>query len=305
MRRHWPSLVLLVAALAVLVVASVQMARRTPPPALPAPAFANGPMRAPAPAAPLPPVEPLLIQEMTPDKARAINAAVPFAATKIPPAPPFRYAAPPAERERALTCLASAVWYEAGNDTVGQQAVAQVVLNRMRHPAYPKSVCGVVFQGAERRTGCQFTFTCDGALARRPSADGWRGARKVAAEALSGFVYKPVGTATHYHTDWVVPYWSATLDKIAKVHTHIFFRWKGPWGQPAAFVRPYRGPEPFDPRIAPLADPALLAAGGAPGSLPIVDWATELAAPAKLFIPGVTTDSLKGSTVRRPIHPTP
>ena len=117
------------------------------------------------------------------------------------------------------------------------------MLNRVRHPAYPNSVCGVVFQGAERRTGCQFTFTCDGALARTPMPSLWKQARKIAEAALSGSVYKPVGWATHYHTNWVVPYWSSSLVKAAIVGTHIFYRWTGGWGTGPAFRNRYAGTE--------------------------------------------------------------
>ena len=225
---------------------------------------------------------------------------MPFVSGPIPPAPPFRFAAAPGEKERALTCLASAVWYEAGGDQIGQQAVAQVVLNRLRHPAYPKSVCGVVFQGSERKTGCQFTYTCDGALTRRPSPEAWKQARGVAEKALSGFVYKPVGTATHYHTDWVVPYWSATLDKIAQVHTHLFFRWRGGWGQPAAFSRQYQGPEPLDSRIAWLADPKLVPPGSIPPTAPgaLAAYASLPQERDILYIPGLPTAALKGAIVR-------
>ncbi|MFT2129823.1 cell wall hydrolase, partial [Staphylococcus epidermidis] len=92
----------------------------------------------------------------------------------------------------------------AANETLqGQASVAQVILNRMRHPAYPKTVCGVVFQGSERTTGCQFSFTCDGAMGRPPSAEGWARARAVAASALNGFVAADVGMATHYHANYV------------------------------------------------------------------------------------------------------
>ena len=105
--------------------------------------------------------------------------------------------------------------YEARDD--GQAAVAQVVLNRLRHPLFPKTVCGVVFQGSQKTTGCQFTFTCDGAMLRyTPAAAGWSRARDIARLALNGSVYAPVGHATHYHTDWVVPYWSASLEKITE-----------------------------------------------------------------------------------------
>src|SRR3546814_6340378 len=109
---------------------------------------------------------------------------------------------------RALDCLAEAVYYEARSESEeGQRAVAQVVLNRVRHPAYPGSVCGVVYQGPMKPGGgCQFTFTCDGSLARRPLEGGWSRARRIAAEALAGKVYRPVGHATHYHTLSIYPH---------------------------------------------------------------------------------------------------
>lgn len=188
-----------------------------------------------APADVVPAVEPIRFQALAPPDARAFNASVPFSTGANPAARPFAFAGSPEDRLRALDCLAAAVLYEAGDDPVGQRAVAQVVLNRVRHPAFPHTVCGVVFQGSERRTGCQFTFTCDGALTRAYSEPAWVRARAVAAAALSGSVYKPVGHATHYHTDWVVPYWSASLDKIVAVHSHLFFRWSGWWGTPPAF----------------------------------------------------------------------
>src|SRR5690606_750773 len=109
---------------------------------------------------------------------------------------PFHYTGGEAALARATDCLAAAMIYEAGDDAVGERAVGQVVLNRLRHPAFPKTVCGVVFQGQERATGCQFTFTCDGAMARRPSAAAWERARGLASGMLAGDVYKPVGTST-------------------------------------------------------------------------------------------------------------
>jgi hypothetical protein len=124
----------------------------------------------------------------------------------------------------------------------------------MRHPAFPATICGVVFQGQERRTGCQFTFTCDGALLRRPSPEVWEDTRKRAAEMLNGAVFKTVGHSTHYHTDWVVPYWSSSLDKVVAINTHLFFRWTGWWGTPGAFRGRHAGPEPVVPRIAFLSE---------------------------------------------------
>jgi hypothetical protein len=178
------------------------------------------------------------------DAARKLNAAIAFTPRADRPAPPFRFVGSLADRTRAVDCLAIAAMAEAGADDDGQRAVIQVVLNRVRHPAFAKTVCGVVFEGSHRTTGCQFTFTCDGALARRHSATSWTRARERAMQALDGRVYAPVGLATHYHTDWVHPYWSASLIKLARVDTHLFFRWPGYWGKATVLSIPYRGGEP-------------------------------------------------------------
>ncbi|WP_242095797.1 cell wall hydrolase [Sphingomonas sp. CROZ-RG-20F-R02-07] len=213
------------------------------------------PKRRIVPMAEVPPVEPVAFIDMSPDEARAYNADVPFSTEPNPAARPFRMSGPPEAQARATDCLAAAVVYEAGDDAEGERAVAQVVLNRLRHPAFPKTVCGVVFQGQERSTGCQFTFACDGALDRwHPSDAAWRRAREVAHAALAGSVDRPVGYATHYHTDWVVPYWQSSLDKIAAVHTHLFFRWAGWWGTPPAFNRQVSSDEPVIAHLAALSE---------------------------------------------------
>jgi spore germination cell wall hydrolase CwlJ-like protein len=98
-----------------------------------------------------------------------------------------------------------------------------VILNRVRAPGFAKTVCGVVYQGSNRVTGCQFSFTCDGSLRRRPVHLGWGAARRTARRALAGAVFADVGRATHYHTDWMVPYWRDSLVKIARVGTHLFY----------------------------------------------------------------------------------
>jgi len=204
------------------------------------------------PQAEVPEVEPVRLVDLTPEDARAFNATVPFSTDPNPAARPFRFAGGPDDLARATDCMAAGILYEAGDDTLGERAVAQVVLNRLHHPAFPKTVCGVVFEGQDRSTGCQFSFSCDGALTRwHPTDDAWRRAREVAAASLSGAVFKQVGYATHYHTDWVVPYWQSSLDKITAVNTHLFFRWSGWWGTPPAFGR---HPETVEPVIAQLAD---------------------------------------------------
>lgn len=182
---------------------------------------------------------------IAPTTAQEINAARPFSAADNLSAAPFRHALSYADEERAVACLAAAAVYEAGGNSSDQSAVMQVVLNRARHPAFPSSVCGVVFQGSERKTGCQFSFTCDGSMARwKPSQAGWRSAASLARAMLAGHVDKRVGLSTHYHTDWVVPYWSSSLDKVTSVRTHLFFRWQGYWGTPAAFKRKTAPSEP-------------------------------------------------------------
>lgn len=185
------------------------------------------------------------LRPVAPQDALTINAAIPTSNLANPAARPFRMTGTSADRLRSLECLTAAIYYEAARETTdGQRAVAQVVLNRVRHPAYPASVCGVVFEGARRNTGCQFSFTCDGSLRRAPMASYWERARAVAEAALNGYVHAPVGWATHYHANYVVPYWASSLIKAATIGNHIFYRWRGGWGRPPAFLNRYIGAEP-------------------------------------------------------------
>lgn len=143
----------------------------------------------------------------------------------------LQFLGPAGDRDRAIDCLAVAAWYEAGNDFDGQRSVMQVVLNRVAHPSFPKSVCGVVFEGSHRVTGCQFTFTCDGSMVRRrPSPVAMARARAIATVALKSTIYPEVSQATHYHADYVLPWWSSKLVRLAKVGPHIFYRWPGKRG---------------------------------------------------------------------------
>lgn len=200
---------------------------------------------------------PSALQDITVEQARAWNDALPYSTDPVLAARPFTASAKDAESyARAVDCLTAAVYYEAGSEPPGgQAAIAQIVLNRTRHPAYPRTVCGVVFQGSERTTGCQFTFTCDGALSRIPSPEGWARARAVATLALNGRVFTPIGTATHYHTDGVAPYWATRLSKVARIGAHIFYRWTGDWGRPFAFTGVYAGTEPVVAAMAALPTP--------------------------------------------------
>jgi spore germination cell wall hydrolase CwlJ-like protein len=141
------------------------------------------------------------------------------------------------DQSRDLDCLTQAVYYEArGEGRDGMRAVAQVVLNRVRHPAFPKTVCGVVFQGAARRSGCQFSFTCDGSMRRGVNRVAWNRARDIASKALSGGVFAAVGNATHFHTTGVSPLWRASLVRVSQVGDHLFYRFGGRSGSSAAFT---------------------------------------------------------------------
>ncbi|WP_296676793.1 cell wall hydrolase [Novosphingobium sp.] len=177
-------------------------------------------------------VVPSLLDPAT-QSAMSINNLTRFAPpAALAPASAFRFSGSTDARDQAIGCLAAAAWYEAGNDAESQRSVIQVVLNRVKHPAFPKTVCGVVLQGSERRTGCQFSFTCDGSLARRrPASFDWQMARVRAESALAGAVDRDVADATHYHADYVVPWWSAKLEALTRVGRHIFYRWYGPGGR--------------------------------------------------------------------------
>ena len=179
----------------------------------------------------------------------------------ISPAQPFSMAAATGlDRARAMQCLTDAIYYEAASESDdGQRGVAQVILNRARHPAFPATVCGVIYQGSGGRV-CQFSYACDGSMARTPSRSGWARAARHAAAALGGYVHAPVGLATHYHTYAVTPSWNRTLVMTDVIGAHFFHRWKGYWGTAGAFTQRYPGGEPLPGPIARATTPALIAA---------------------------------------------
>jgi spore germination cell wall hydrolase CwlJ-like protein len=227
------------------------------------------------------------IRDLDPAAALALNARIPVSHAAAGAAAPFSLGkASASARAEALECLTSAVYYEAAQESDdGQRAVAQVILNRVRHAAFPSSVCGVVYEGSTRQSGCQFTFTCDGSLTRTPARGAWDRARANASSMLNGAVYAPVGNATHYHANYVVPYWASSLVKTQVVGAHLFYRWSGGWGQPQAFAQRYSGREASarSLRAAALAVPhvvpkPLLTAGKGAASLDKLDGVKVTAA---------------------------
>lgn len=210
------------------------------------------------------------------DQARRLNALLPVTEAQPMAARPFILAATGAERERAVLCLTQAIYFEAALEPrAGQEAVAQTVINRLRHPDFPHTVCGVVYQGAQQVTGCQFSFTCDGSRARGILPEIWRQSREVAEAALAGHVQPMVGTATFYHADYVFPTWGPRLVKIGQIGQHIFYRFPGPAGSPQAFSGRWSGGElrvsmegPPAAEVAAIAEARAAEIGaGAPGTL--------------------------------------
>jgi len=238
------------------------------------------------------------LRPIAPAAAIALNAIFPPGPNAGPPAVAFRLMPQRSEDyQNALNCLAMAVYYEAATESrEGQRAVAQVVLNRVRHPAFPNTVCGVVFQGSQRRTGCQFTFTCDGSRMRMPSVSGWARAREVAAGALAGDVYEEVGLATHYHANYVLPYWASSLIKSAQVGTHIFYRWSGTAGTRSAFQQSWAGTEPGIPAFRPpqAGTSAVLASG----SVPVAAAAGAIETPTSNVSPPIEAPRLRADERR-------
>jgi spore germination cell wall hydrolase CwlJ-like protein len=125
-----------------------------------------------------------------------------------------------------LMCMAQAVYYESAREPLeGQLAVAEVIANRMKDHRYPDTACGVVFQGATRTTGCQFTFTCDGSMDRnKPAGEAWARAQRIAAHVMMDLNEDRTGGATHYHATYVDPVWNSGLIKTSQVGLHIFYR---------------------------------------------------------------------------------
>lgn len=143
-----------------------------------------------------------------------------WAATPLPPA---------AFSASEQKCLAEGIYFEARGEPVkGQAAVGQVILNRVRNPAYPSTICGVVYQNKDWHNACQFSFACDGIKHKTTEIGHWRMAQQVAKAVTDGQIWLPeVGSATHYHATYVRPRWAATMEKVKKIGLHIFYRTYG------------------------------------------------------------------------------
>ncbi len=122
-------------------------------------------------------------------------------------------------------CLARAVYFESRSESdLGQLAVAKVILNRVKSPDYPKTICGVVYQGSGTRNSCQFSFACDGLPDDVKSPQAWAHAKMIAQRAINNDpAVSMLGTATNYHADYVNPRWAKTMRKLTRIGHHIFY----------------------------------------------------------------------------------
>ncbi len=133
--------------------------------------------------------------------------------------------------EKELWCMATAIYFEARSESYrGQIAVGQVVMNRLAHKIYPKTICNVVFQNQHMRNACQFSFACDGIPERVTEPKAWAQAEEIAKGVINGTLYVPeVGASTHYHATYVYPHWAPKLKKNTRIGHHIFYQFKRGW----------------------------------------------------------------------------
>jgi len=192
-------------------------AREAPRPGLAAidPALASAALAAIAKATPLDPLIP---------RPGVISSRLAYARASAPTSEPLlnRYS------ERDRWCLSTAVYFEArGESYRGQVAVAQVVINRVKHRLYPDTICGVVFQNQNWRDRCQFSFACDGIPERVTDQKAWALAREISLKVTQGKIYlSEVANATHYHANYVHPDWARRMEKVTTIGAHVFYRFR-------------------------------------------------------------------------------
>ena len=179
--------------------------------------------------------------------------------------------------ERERRCLAIAIYFEARGEPVdGQVAVGQVILNRVRSPLFPETICGVVYQG-QMNPGCQFSFTCDGKTDNPRNDAQWSQAQGIAKRIMSGELWLPeVGYSTYYHANYVSPYWKGSMSKSDKIGRHIFYK--------------KRNEEPYIVEAS--------AGDASPASQPAPDNTTSLFSltPALSLVSSVTTSTVSAVT---------
>jgi len=134
-----------------------------------------------------------------------------------------------------INCLALNIYFETRASSLADaMAVSDVVLNRVNHTSYPNTICEVVHQsvkdgnGQPKRHMCQFSWYCDGKADVPKNSDAWEKSRKYAHDMYMHEAYVGLTEgATHYHANYVKPYWVPKMDRVTKIGSHIFYRMKG------------------------------------------------------------------------------
>lgn len=123
------------------------------------------------------------------------------------------------------TCLAQAIYFEARSESeLGRLAVAKVILNRVKSPFFPDTICEVVYQNAEKSNACQFSFACNGKSDRPRRGKAWEQAKTLATRSIAGEGdVQATATATYFHADYVQPKWSGAMTRLVKIGRHIFY----------------------------------------------------------------------------------
>ncbi len=192
--------------------------------------------------------DPVQVASIAPDQSAALGAIdqiVPMAPAVMPVSAPSQLAyareTTPATSfdlsvdkwggkvsQKDMWCMATAIYFEArGESYRGQVAVGQVVMNRLAHKIYPKTICGVVFQNQQMHNACQFSFACDGRPETITEPKAWAEAEEIAKGVVTGSLYLPeVDKATHYHATYVYPDWAPRLKKVTKIGHHVFYKFK-------------------------------------------------------------------------------
>ena len=131
-----------------------------------------------------------------------------------------------AEDNKEYHCLVEAIYFEARSESdIGQLAVANVILERVRHEDHPNTICDVVHEWKyyPRLHKCSFSYYCDGKTEVMYEKDSLSSVMQIATLALEGATVEDTYSSTHYHSRHVQPYWASEMLYIGSIGEHLFY----------------------------------------------------------------------------------